>query len=218
MIRATLRARAASGLACAALVGCRAPSGPIRGAAPAVSHPPSGQPEARQLISAWIAAQSPGAEHRRLDPLVGQWDLAGWWKPAAPADAPRTELSGRVDASWILDRRFLEARFEGDTVGIPYGGLQLLGYDRLTGRYQLIALESTTTAVNHFEGQLDQTTGTIVFTGTIADPAVSGSYRGVLELHAGRHTFRGFLLKPDGSQVQVSEYIYTPRSVQPRSR
>jgi hypothetical protein len=137
--------------------------------------------------------------------------MSGWWRPADATNAPKTELSGRVEAAWILDGRFLEVRFEGQTVGIPFSAIQILGYDTLTKRYQLIFLESTMTVVNKFEGEFDEASRSIVFSGTIVDPAVSGAYRGVLVLDDARPVFKGFLVQADGSAVQVSEYVYSAR-------
>jgi hypothetical protein len=175
------------------------------------AQPVGAEPESRALLQRWLAAHAPGEDHRRLDVLAGEWTLAGWWRAGAAPDGPRSALSGEVDAAWILDGRFLEVRCRGTTEGLAYTGLQLLGYNVLAHCYQLIVLESTTTVINEFTGVFDEKTGSIVFTGTIADPAASGSYRGVLELGAGRHVFKGFNVTGDGREIQVSEYVYTPR-------
>jgi hypothetical protein len=196
------------------------PSRPASPAAPAPPtsppNPPSTQPAA-DLLRSWLAAHAPGEQHHRLDPIAGEWDVEGWWRPPLPPIPGQTvperiPLSGRVNAEWVLDGRFLRAEFRGKTLEVPYTGWHILGYNAAAGEYQLVLMESTTTTVNTFAGRYDEAAGTITFAGKIADPAVNGAYRAVLHLGKDTLRFEGFQVNPDQSEVQVSEHTYTRRA------
>src|SRR5262245_8610645 len=64
--------------------------------------PPS--PDA--LIKALAENGQPGPEHRKLDPLVGDWSLTiKMWTD--PSQSP-AEMKGTVERKWIMDGRFLQ--------------------------------------------------------------------------------------------------------------
>jgi hypothetical protein len=87
--------------------------------------PPS--PEA--LFKALAEAGKPGAEHKKLEPLVGQWTftMRFWTDPKlAPA-----ELKGTIERKWIMDGRFVQetARAACAKTGKTFEGMGLVGYD-----------------------------------------------------------------------------------------
>lgn len=87
--------------------------------------PPS--PEA--LLKALAEAGKPGAEHQKLQPLVGQWTftMKVWTDPTQPA----AELKGTTERKWILDGRFVQeiGRCECAKSGKSFETVGLLGYD-----------------------------------------------------------------------------------------
>jgi hypothetical protein len=90
---------------------------------------PTTPPNPEALLKALAEAGKPGAEHKKLQPFIGQWTftLKLWTDPAqAPA-----ELKGTIERKWIMDGRFVQetARGECAKTGKTFEGLGLLGYD-----------------------------------------------------------------------------------------
>lgn len=61
---------------------------------------------------------------RRLDPLVGTWEMRG-----RTLDAERDNIFGRVTIEWLPGGFFLEQRGEIDFMGFKAQSLEIIGYD-----------------------------------------------------------------------------------------
>ena len=86
-------------------------------------------PTPEALLKALAEAGKPGAEHKKLEPLVGQWSftMKVWTDPSQPP----AELKGTIERKWIMDGRFVQetARGECAKTGKSFEGLGLVGYD-----------------------------------------------------------------------------------------
>jgi hypothetical protein len=90
---------------------------------------PTTPPSPDALLKALAEAGKPGAEHKKLEPFVGQWTFTMklWTDPSqSPA-----ELKGTVERKWIMDGRFIQETARGTCAktGKTFEGLGLLGYD-----------------------------------------------------------------------------------------
>lgn len=98
--------------------------------------PPS--PEA--LLKALAEAGKPGAEHKKLQPLVGNWSftMKFWTDPSQPP----AELKGTIERKWIMDGRFIQetARGECANTGKAFEGMGLVGYDAAQKKFSLVKL------------------------------------------------------------------------------
>ena len=83
---------------------------------------------------------APGPEHRRLDALVGEWDVTVSF-PTAPGQ--RREGSATASGRWVLDGRFVRLEYASTFAGRPLTIVRYLGYDRHRGRWVEIQFEST---------------------------------------------------------------------------
>jgi Protein of unknown function (DUF1579) len=84
-------------------------------------------PTPAAVMAALAEAGKPGAEHKKLQPFVGDWTftLKLWTDPSqAPA-----ELKGTVERKWIMGGRFIQETVKGECDGKTFEGLGLLGYD-----------------------------------------------------------------------------------------
>ena len=85
--------------------------------------PPS--PEA--LLKALAEAGKPTAEHKKLEPFVGQWTftMKFWTDPSQPP----AELKGTIERKWIMDGRFVQETARGTCAqsGKSFEGLGLVG-------------------------------------------------------------------------------------------
>jgi hypothetical protein len=98
--------------------------------------PPS--PEA--LLKALAEAGKPGAEHKKLEPFVGQWTFTMklWTDPnKAPA-----EMKGTLERKWIMDGRFVQetARGQCPKTGKTIEAMGLLGYDAGQKKFSCVRL------------------------------------------------------------------------------
>src|SRR5262245_47324585 len=90
---------------------------------------PKQPPSPEALLKALAEAGKPGAEHKKLEPFVGQWTFTMklWTDPSQPP----AELKGTVERKWIMDGRFIQETARGECVktGKTCEGMGLLGYD-----------------------------------------------------------------------------------------
>lgn len=84
-------------------------------------------PSPGDVLQAMAEAGKPSAEHQKLQPLVGDWNLTVkmWTDPAQPP----AELHGTVERKWIMGGRFVQETVEGEFDGKPFEATGLWGYD-----------------------------------------------------------------------------------------
>ncbi|MCI0461728.1 MAG: DUF1579 domain-containing protein [Gemmataceae bacterium] len=86
-------------------------------------------PSPEELLKALAQAGKPGAEHKKLQPFVGDWtfSMKVWTDPSQPP----AELKGRIERKWIMDGRFVQEVVRGECAksGKTFEGMGLLGYD-----------------------------------------------------------------------------------------
>jgi hypothetical protein len=73
--------------------------------------------------------QTPNSALKRLDALVGDWEMEG----PNPFD-PAAVLRGRANFEWLEGRRFLVQRWNVEHPDFP-DGIAIIGYDDSTGDY-----------------------------------------------------------------------------------
>ena len=89
---------------------------------------PKKPPTPEALLKALAEAGKPGAEHKKLQPFVGQWAFT--MKLWADPGQPPAELKGTIERKWIMDGRFIQETVRGECVktGKTCEGLGLVGY------------------------------------------------------------------------------------------
>lgn len=111
-------------------------------------------------------ASTPGARHRELEPLAGDWrvELAD----VAEDQSERSVAHGEGRLEWVHERRYLawSARLEG--AGTTSG---FLGFDLRLGQYQLLMISSLSTGMGVATGYGDLTGQGVRFTLESVDPA-----------------------------------------------
>ena len=102
-------------------------------------------PEA--LFKALAQAGTPGPEHAKLQPFVGEWNVIQkvWIDPSQPP----MESKGTIEGKWILGNRFVQGTISIDCHGKTVEGMCILGYDvaqKKFSKLKVCALTSTSTA------------------------------------------------------------------------
>jgi hypothetical protein len=67
-------------------------------------------------------------------------------------DKPPVESSGTCEQRMILDGRYLRQEYAGDMMGKPFTGINLLGFDNHSGKYESVWLDSMNTGIFSFVG------------------------------------------------------------------
>ena len=83
----------------------------------------------------------PGAQHRWLEPLVGQWavEMRVFF---APGQAPMVSKNMLATRSWILGGRYLREELTGNFGGNPSSRLAVLGFNNLEERWELSTIDT----------------------------------------------------------------------------
>ena len=72
--------------------------------------------------------------HRRLEPFIGTWKVAGHESGAAP-NAPTTPVTGEESYTWLPGRFFLLGHWDHRVGSDHHIGLNIIRYDATTGQY-----------------------------------------------------------------------------------
>jgi hypothetical protein len=93
-------------------------------------------PSPEDLLKILAENGKPGAEHQRLQPFVGDWNLTvRLWTDASQ---PPAELTGTVERKWIMGGRFIQESVKGECHGKTFEGLGLLGYDSAQKKFTAV--------------------------------------------------------------------------------
>lgn len=150
--------------------------------------------ERARVRDAMMAAMQPGPEHARLAALAGDWTLEVRMWPA-PGAEPMVS-AGTARSRMILGDRFLEIRSEGGEGAMRVESLLLLGFDRRTGEYTIVALDTWGTYYVTAAGAADAA-GRIVLEGVNEDP-----------ISRARETYQ-MIFRPIDADAFVHEIVFT---------
>jgi hypothetical protein len=93
-------------------------------------------PSPAELLKALAEAGTPGPEHKKLEPFVGDFTvtLKLWTDPSQPP----AEVKATVHGRWIMGGRFVQQSLKGECNGKSYEGLRLLGYDKAQKKFSVV--------------------------------------------------------------------------------
>ncbi|KAF0239986.1 MAG: hypothetical protein FD180_5101 [Planctomycetota bacterium] len=151
----------------------------------------------------------PGPEHEAMAKWAGKWEVAGkfWMDPSGKA----TDSKGSAEFEVIMEGRYFQQDYKGDLMGMPYTGMEIIGYDRVMKRYTAHWVDSISTSATYLTGTSKDGGKTIEFTGKMPDPEKGGEVdtRWV-------HTAKGddsfvfdMFLQSEGKESKIMELTYT---------
>jgi hypothetical protein len=171
--------------------------------------PPAMSAEEKAAMEAMAKAGTPGPEHKKLDGMIGTWDtkVTMWMAPGAP---PAT--SGGISTNrWIFGGRYMEQKFSGTFMGMPFSGLGYTGYDNVKKQYFGTWMDNMGTGIMISSGGM-ASANTWKFKGTAADP-VTGKDMTVDEtvtlIDKNHHTMEMYGPGPDGKNFKMMEIKYS---------
>jgi hypothetical protein len=162
-------------------------------------------------------ASQPGPEHKKLDPLVGQWTYSGkmWFDP----NQSPIEMTGSIKRQWILGGRFVEEFVTGKGPdGKDFEGRGVVGYDKPHGRYTSGWISTMSTGISSGTGTYDADAKQFTFKTEGYCPLRKAEIQGrdvVRFVSDDKHVFEMYALV-DGKEVKVME-LTAQRGGEPRA-
>jgi hypothetical protein len=93
---------------------------------------------------------TPGEPHKLLAKLEGSWTTRTL---GLHEGKPVMESTGTCEQKLVLDGHYLQQTYTGDMMGAPFSGINLLGYNNHTKKYESVWLDSMSTAIYYFVGK-----------------------------------------------------------------
>ena len=129
---------------------------------------PPGEDKMAEMMAQWAKVNAKGPEHEHFEKMVGTWDTVTrmWMAPGAPP----MESKGQTEFRLILDGRFVEQVYKCESMGMPFEGLGITGYDRFKKKYVAIWMDNRSNAVFTSAGTADASGKVFTYYGTMDDP------------------------------------------------
>jgi Protein of unknown function (DUF1579) len=162
----------------------------------------------KAAMEAWQKAMTPGDGQKKLEPLVGTFDVKvrTWMDPSRPPD----DSTGTSINTWVLGDRFVQMKYEGVFLGGPFNGIGYTGYDNVSKKYVSTWMDTASTGMMWSTGTFDGKS--LMTKATVSDP-MSGKATPVDEkltiADADHSTLEMFGKGPDGKMFKMMEIQYT---------
>lgn len=170
-------------------------------------------PGKQEMMKKWKEFSTPSSQHKILNALVGNWNhtVEFWMDPNSVPEKSK----GTSSIRWTMGGRFLEHSVSGKSMGHPFSGKGVIGYDNATKQYQSIWYDNMSTSIMMGISKYNEATKTFTEIGTASCP-FKGSiqYKGVTTLLNSKH-FRYELFMEDpskpGNEVKTMKIEYTKK-------
>lgn len=187
-------------------------------AANAIQPPDMANMTPEQMMAAYEAAAAPGAEHKGLQGMAGTWDtVVSAWMPGSTE--PFVSNGTSVNTP-MFDGRYIQQKYTGEFMGKKFEGLGFTGFNKATGKYEGVWMDSMGGAISYSVGEMAPDKKSLIFYGSESDPMTKETlkYKDVVELtDADHHTMTRFYMMPDGSTMKGMEIKYTRKGAAGKS-
>jgi hypothetical protein len=162
-----------------------------------------------EYMAKWTKYATPSEGHKVLEQLVGKWEyiLKYWSSP----DTPPEESTGTNDVKWIIGGRFLQMDVNGTSMGQPFEGMGIMGYDNAKKEYVNTWIDSMGTGMMNATGSYDAETKTLTEIGSYTDPmAGQQMFKGVTKfIDEDNVSYEMYISGQEGKETRVMEINYT---------
>jgi hypothetical protein len=162
-----------------------------------------------EMMALWQQTATPGELHRRLEPLVGTFKATTTivMEPGAPPSVS----DGVSEHRWALGGRWLEQRYRGAAMGMPFEGLGFTGYDNTQKKYVGTWMDTFSTGVMNSVGVGRPSRTAMDFDAEAID--CTGKrlrFETKLRIKDGnRHTYEMWMKAPNGKRFRTMLVEYT---------
>lgn len=125
------------------------------------------------------AAATPGEGQKKLNAMVGSFSvkIRTWETPSStPVESQASSVS-----NWVLDGRYVQSMLSGYVNGAPFNGIGYMAYDNVTKTYQAAWMDSGSTEITWYKGNMDASGKSALMKATVANPVTAKPTP--LELH-----------------------------------
>ena len=166
--------------------------------------------EQKAQMEAWQKFMTPSEGHKRLEHMVGTFDakVTMWMERGAP---PQTS-TGTSTNQWVLGGRYIQEKFSGGFMGMPFEGLGYTGYDNAKKQYFGTWMDNMSTGVMTSTGNTADNGKTWTFRSVMTDPMTGKDTPGesrVTVTDADHHTMEMWGPAPDGKNFKMMEIVYS---------
>jgi hypothetical protein len=169
------------------------------------------EPSKDEMMATWMKYAQPGENHKLLEPFIGKWDaVIKWWQdPNAPVDTSK----GTSECKWIMGGRYIMEDVDGFSMGMPFKGMSLMGYDNYQQKFLSLWIDEMGTGFLLGSGTADPTGKIITQTGTY-DDVMTGQkdkpYKTITRIIGpNKHIYEMYVTGPDGKEFKNLEVVYT---------
>ncbi len=137
--------------------------------------PGASDPKMAEMMAKMKEYGTPGAAHKVLADMTGEWTFTNkWWENA---NAKPQESKGTSSMRLVLGGRWLQQDVKGEMMGQPFEGLGMVGYDNLEKQYNTLWFDSMGTGVMHGHGTFNAKTKTLSDKGEFSCPVENDKKR-----------------------------------------
>ena len=161
------------------------------------------QQDQQAMMEAYMKMMAPNENHEYLKNFVGAWDVTttSWMmpgeEPAITHNFSKAEL--------ILGGRFLRMVFEGTMMGMPFEGIQIIGYDNIQKKYISFWIDNSSTGFYLLSGMLDDSGKVMTEKGVWPDPMSGGNMKVKTTtkwIGPDEFVYEMFMIGPDGQEFK----------------
>lgn len=165
----------------------------------------------KAMMEKWAAYATPNENHKVLEQLVGTYDhtMRMWMTPGATPE----KSSGTTVSKWIMGGRFVEGTVSGTTMGQPFEGRNIIGYDNEAKEYVGVWIDSMATGMMHSKGKYNAATQTMNEACNASCPFEgTKKFRGETKFKNGKvSTYKMFTNDQNGKEFLMMEIVYSPK-------
>jgi hypothetical protein len=123
-----------------------------------------------EQMEAYMKMMAPGENHAFLKKLVGEWtvETTSWMQPGAEP----TVTQNAAVSEMMFGGRFLKSHFKGTMMGMPFEGIQIIGFDTFKKKITSLWIDSSSTFFYMTEGKREG--NKLVEMGEWPDPMTGG--------------------------------------------
>jgi hypothetical protein len=164
----------------------------------------------KAMMEAWQRAATPGEGHKKLDALVGTFDVKV--RSTVDPSRPPEDSVGTSTNSWVLGGRYVEQEFDGEFMGEPYRGIGYTGYDNVQKKFVSVWMDTAGTGMMFLTSAADKTGKTISGSARIWDPLTEKPLpveSKIIVTDNDHHSFELWAKAPNGKMIKLMDIQYT---------